>query len=62
MVAGPLARGLIALRKVEGLSFVRSFRIVHHRDKRITLLAQEFMDLCKNYETDFSLPLYNGLY
>lgn len=62
MVVGPLERGLVTLRKVEGLSFVRSFRIVHHKDKLITPLAQEFMDLCKNYEMDFPLPRYNGLY
>lgn len=62
MVVGPLERGLIALRQVDGLCFSRRFRIVHHKDKLITPLARDFMELCKNYEMDFPLPRYNGLY
>ena len=62
MVVGPLERGLVTLRQVEDLSFIRSFRIVHHKDKLITPLARDFMDLCKNSEMDYPLPRYNGLY
>lgn len=62
MVVGPLERGLITTIQVEGLCFSRRFRIVYHRDKLLTPLMQDFIELCRNYEMDFPLPRYNGLY
>ena len=62
MVLGPLERGLVTAVRVEGLSFSRRFRIACHRDKYITPLASAFMDLCRNYEMDYPMPRYSGLY
>lgn len=62
MVVGPLERGLITTIQVECLCFSRRFRIVYHRDKLLTPLMQDFIELCRNYEMDFPLPRYNGLY
>lgn len=62
MVVGPLERGLITTIQVEGLCFARRFHIVYHWDKLLTPLMQDFIELCRNYEMDFPLPRYNGLY
>ena len=62
MVLGPLERGLVVSVQVEGLSFSRRFRIAWHKDKYITPLAGAFIDLCRNYEMDYPMPQYNGLY
>ena len=55
-------RGLVTAVRVEGLSFSRRFRIAWHKDKYITPLAGAFIDLCRNYEMDYPMPQYNGLY
>lgn len=62
MVAGPLERGLVLSVRVEGLEFSRRFRILYHKNKFITPLAQHFMDLVQNYELNYPAPRYNGLY
>lgn len=62
MVRGAVERGFVAAVRVEGLDFTRRFRIVRHRDKYLTNLALEFMDLCRNYELDYPDPQYTGLY
>lgn len=45
-VAGALADGLLAAVHLEGVDFLRSFRIVHHRDKFLTPAALDFIQLC----------------
>lgn len=62
MVIGPLERGLIVSASVEGLSFKRKYQIIYHREKYLTSSARRFIDLCRNYEADYPLPRYNGLY
>lgn len=62
MVVGPLERGLITAAEVEGLDFRRKFYIVRHRKKFLTSAAKAFIELCRNYELDYPLPKYNGLY
>lgn len=62
MVIGPLKRGLIVSASVKGLSFKRKYQIIYHREKRLTSSARAFIDLCRNYEMDYPLPHYNGLY
>ena len=62
MVAGPLERGLVVSVNVEGLEFKRRFRILHHKNKFITPLAQHFIDLVESYEFNYPIPCYNGLY
>lgn len=62
MVKGPIERGLVTTVRVEGLDFRRRFHIVYHREKFLTAAAKAFMELCRNYETDYPLPNYNGLY
>ena len=62
MIAGPLERGLIYTLSVKGLSLKRCFFIVHHKDKLITEPLQDFIQLCKNFELDYPLPRYSGLF
>lgn len=62
MIIGPLKRGLIVATSVEGLSFKRKYQIIYHREKHLTSSARAFIELCRNYEMDYPLPRYNGLY
>lgn len=62
MVIGPLKRGLVASVSVKGLNFRRKFHIIYHKEKFLTSSAKAFIDLCRNYEMDYPLPHYNGLY
>lgn len=62
MVIGPLERGLVISVSVKGLDFRRKFHIIYHKDKFLTPSAKSFIDLCRTYEADYPLPLYNGLY
>lgn len=62
MIQGALERGLVVTLGVEWLDFRRSFRILYHKDKYLTPSAQAFLELCRNYELDYPLPKYNGLY
>lgn len=62
MIIGPLKRGLIVAASVEGLSFKRKYQIIYHREKHLTSSALAFIELCRNYEMDYPLPRYNGLY
>lgn len=62
MVVGPLERGLVIAVNVKGLVFQRKFRIIYHREKFLTSSAKAFIDLCRNYEVDYPLPHYCGLF
>ncbi len=62
MVMGPIERGLVHTVTVQGLAFRREFRIIYHREKYLTAAARAFLDLCRNYEIDYPLPKYNGLF
>ena len=62
MVMGPIERGLVNTVTVEGLTFRREFRMIWHREKYLTAAARAFLDLCRNYEMDYPLPKYNGLF
>lgn len=62
MMVGPLEHGLIIAIHVKGLHFRRKFHIVYHKEKFLTSSAKAFMELCRNYEIDYPLPHYNGLY
>lgn len=62
MILPALHRGLICTVTVENLEFRRHFYIIHHKDKFLTSSAKKFITLCKDYEVDFPLPNYNGLY
>ena len=62
MILPALKQGLICTIKVDGLSFSRNFHIIHHKDKFLTASAKQFITLCKEYESDYPLPNYNGLY
>ncbi len=59
---GPIERGLVVAVRVKGLSFKRKFHIVYHKEKFLTSSAKAFIDLCRNYDMDYPLPKYNGLY
>ncbi len=62
MVIGPIERGLVIAVRVKGLSFKRKFHIVYHKEKFLTSSAKAFIELCQNYEMDYPMPKYNGLY
>ena len=62
MILPALKQGLICTVKVQGLVFSRNFYIMYHKDKFLTASAKQFISLCKNYEVDYPLPDYNGLY
>lgn len=62
MVVGPLKRGLVSTVSVKGLSFQRKFHIVYHKEKFLSSSAKAFMELCRNYEMNYPIPRYNGLY
>jgi DNA-binding transcriptional LysR family regulator len=62
MILPALNRGLIVTVGVHGLKFRRNFYIIHHKDKFLTEAAKTFMDLCRNYETDYPFPEYDGLF
>lgn len=61
MVVGPLMQQLVVAVSVEGLDFSRKFHIVYHKEKFLTNSAKAFLDLCRNYETDYPIPSYHGL-
>jgi len=62
MIIGPVERGLVTAIRVKGMDFCRKFQIIHHRGKFLTSSAKAFLTLCRNYEMDYPLPHYNGLY
>ncbi len=62
MLIGPLEQGLVTAVQVEGLNFHRTFRMVYHKEKFLTASARAFMKLCRNYELDYPIPGYHGLY
>ena len=62
MVLPALKQGLICTVKVQDLVFSRNFHIIYHKDKFLTASVKQFISLCKNYEADYPLPCYIGLY
>ena len=49
MVQDALARGDVISVEVAGLEFRRNFRIVRHKKKFLTPLAQDFIQLCREF-------------
>ena len=62
MILPALNQGLIYTVNVQGLVFRRNFHIIRHKDKFLTASAGRFIELCRNYESDYPLPVYNGLF
>ena len=62
MVLPAMERGLVVTISVDGMRFQRNFYIIHHKDKFLTASAKRFMELCRNYETNYPFPRYNGLF
>lgn len=62
MILPALNMGLIYVVRVDGLSFNRNFYMIYHKSKYLSESAKRFMDLCRNYEADYPLPAYNGLF
>lgn len=62
MVLPALKQRLLCTVKVQDLVFSRNFYIIYHKEKFLTASAKQFISLCKNYEADYPLPCYNGLY
>ncbi len=58
MIQGALSRGQIVTIEAEGLDFRRSFYIIFHKDKFLTPAASAFLDICRSYEINQSLPEY----
>lgn len=62
MILPAVEKGLVVTVAVENMQFKRSFSIITHRDKFLTASAKQFMDLCRNWEKDYPMPRYNGLF
>ena len=62
MVTGAVQKGSVYTAQVEGIEFHREFYVVYHKDKRLTKLLKDFVTLCKNYELNYPLPRYQGLF
>lgn len=60
MILPALERGLVVTIRVDGLEFQRNFHIIYHKNKFLTASAKGFMELCRNYETDYPFPKYYG--
>lgn len=62
LVLGAIQRGLVVPVRVQDLAFQRRFHIITHRSKFLTTSGKAFLDLCRNYEMDYPVPEYHGLY
>lgn len=62
MILPALKRGLVRTVKVQDLTFSRYLYVIYHKDKFLTSSAKHFIALCKDYEINYPLPCYNGLY
>ncbi len=62
LIVGAVERGLVVSVNVEGLDFRRQFRIIYHKDKFLPAVAREFLAHCRDFEQNYPLPRYNGLY
>lgn len=62
LVLGAIQRGLVVPVRVQDLTFQRRFHIITHRSKFLTTSSKAFLDLCRNYEMDYPVPEYHGLY
>lgn len=62
LIVGAEERGLVVSVNVEGLDFCRQFRIIYHKDKFLPAVAREFLAHCRDFEQNYPLPRYNGLY
>lgn len=62
MIIPAVKKGLVVTVNVEGLSFLRSFNIIYHKDKFLSVSAKRFMDLCRDYEVDYPGMDYYGLF
>lgn len=54
MVSHPLENGLVVTVKVEGLNFLRRFKIIYHREKLLSSSAKAFLGLCRGYKAEHS--------
>ena len=57
MIKDAAERGLVTPVRVEGLDLSRRFRIAWHRDKYLSPLALEFMELCREAGQNARLTL-----
>lgn len=49
MVAEARERGEVYGAQVEGMEFRRNFYIIYHKDKRLTNMLGDFMEVCRGY-------------
>lgn len=62
MILPALKQELIRTVKVQDLTFSRCLYVIYHKDKFLTSSAKHFIAVCKDYEFNYPLPCYNGLY
>ena len=62
LTVGAVERGLVVTANVEGFDFCRQFRIIYHKDKYLSPVAKAFLEHCRNFEQNYPLPRFNGLY
>ncbi|MDO5348316.1 MAG: LysR family transcriptional regulator [Lachnospiraceae bacterium] len=62
LISAPLRQGLICRIQVPELTFRQQFYIVHHQDKFLSHLIQDFIQICKNYESEHPQPEDTGIF
>ena len=52
MVEEQIARGEVAEIFVEGLKLDRKYKLVRHREKKLSSPAEAFMELCRSFHSE----------
>lgn len=52
MAAERIRMGTVSEIRAEGIDFRRKYKIVYHRDKKLTRAASDFLNLCRNTEIE----------
>ena len=55
MVEDKIQSGEVSEIFIDGITFQRKYKIVYHKDKRLTRAVQEFLDLCRNCDAESNI-------
>ncbi|HBM74389.1 MAG TPA: LysR family transcriptional regulator, partial [Clostridiaceae bacterium] len=50
LIQDELKKGTVVELQVEGLHLDREFRIIYHKNKLLTNLAKEFIEMCRTHK------------
>lgn len=57
LVKDEIAKGTIAELQVENLRFDRGFHVIYHKNKFLTPLAKEFIEMCRKFDAGAPQPV-----